>query len=197
MKTVANQKVVFYVPQCSGTGLYTVTVSDGTYSNSDLQFNYIGVASLPSLPTITSLSPKSSNPKLKTILNITGEHFGTNISAFRVFLSNSSGPAYQLKVISVNDTLIRCGLSGGLAGEFRVQVNFPDENGDAVAATVGADLFTYSFQIDSISPSNGSYYGGTLLTIKGKNFLTGSGETLVYIGDAINWFCSIKTLTET
>lgn len=32
--------------------------------------------------------------------------------------------------------------------------------------------FEYDFFIDSISPREGGIYGGQLLTIKGRNFLT-------------------------
>ena len=57
-----------------------------------------------------------------------------------MFLSNSSGKVYPLKVISINDTVIRVGLSGGLAGTFTVQITKPNSTGDSIAAA-GADQF--------------------------------------------------------
>ena len=80
---------------------------------------------------------------IKSTLCINGANFGTNISAVKVYLTNSSGRAYQLKVISVNNTVIKCGLSGGLPNNYTVQVNYPDSNGNAMPATPEADEFIY------------------------------------------------------
>lgn len=55
----------------------------------------------------------------------------------------------------------------------------------------------YDFAITSVSPKSGSYYGGTLLTITGTNFSPVSGDTLVYIGSTLNWFCNIESITTT
>jgi len=85
-------------------------------------------------------------------------------------LSNSSGKVYPLRVISIVDTKIKVGLSGGLTGMFKVQVTMPTTSGDSVASPVGADAFEYVNSITSISPLTGSYYGGTLITITGTNF---------------------------
>jgi hypothetical protein len=66
-----------------------------------------------------------------------------------------------------------------------------------VLAGLGVNKFSYEFRVDSVGPSSGSYYGGTLLTITGQNFMTGKGDTLVYIGPATNWICTIQTITTT
>ena len=150
-----------------------VTVSDGTYSDSNLTFTYNNVSL--NVPRIMGVHPHSSNPKARRVVDILGSNFGTNQSNVEVFLSNSEGQVYQLKVLEVNDGIIHCGVSGGKEGSYQVQVNFLDGTGDAVADDPLMSAFDYSFQIDSISPSVGSFYGGTLLTISGQNFLTGSG----------------------
>ena len=194
IKLVANKKIVFYVPSCPNTGPHIVTVSDGTHSDSNLTFTYNAPLNVPK---IMGVHPHSSNPKLKRTVEIIGSNFGTNISNVEVFLGNSGGQVYQLRVLYVDDGMIRCGLPGGKEGSYQVQVNFLDGTGDAVADDPLMSAFDYSFQIDSISPSVGSFYGGTLLTITGQNFLTGSGETLVYVGYQTNWFCTIQSITET
>ena len=81
-------------------------------------------------------------------MNITGSNFGTVLADVKVYLTNASGQIYELRVLSVTDGLIQVGLSGGLEGDYEVQVNFPDGPGDAVAAAPGVDIFSYSFQVD-------------------------------------------------
>lgn len=44
---------------------------------------------------------------------------------------------------------------------------------------------------------SGSYYGGTLINIKGINFSPALDETLVFVGDEINWMCNVEELNTT
>lgn len=64
-------------------------------------------------------------------------------------------------------------------------------------ATPGANSFSYAVTVSSVSPSTGSYNGGTLITITGTNFVTDIAETNVYIGVLLNWFCNIESITST
>ena len=163
IKVIANKKIQFYVPACDTTGLTNITVTDGTHSDSNLTFNY---TLSPNAPRIIGVYPHSSNPKLKTTVEIHGSNFGTNVSAVRAFLTNSQGQAYELRVLTVEDGKVQCGLPGGKEGQYSVQLTF-DGVGDAVIISPEMGHFSYSFQIDSVSPSEGSFYGGTLLTIVG------------------------------
>ena len=95
------------------------------------------------------------------------------------------------------NNLVAVGLSGGLAGTFTVQVTLPESNGDNIVTTAGVDQFKYECTITSVSPSSGSYNGGTLITITGNNFSPAYSDTLVYVGDTLNWFCNIETITST
>lgn len=142
IKNVWNKRIIFYVPKCDAGGTYTVHVSDGTHYNTNLSFTYTGVI-VPSIPTVNSFSPTSSNPKLKSILNIYGANFGSIAEDIMVFLSNSTHKIYQLRVLSVNSTLIRCGLPGGMPGNYTLEVNYPNGEGDAVMN--GSNIFTYTF----------------------------------------------------
>ncbi len=101
-----------------------------------------------------------------------------------------------MKIMNFTNTSIVVGLSGGNPGNYTVQVTV-DEHGDSQPANSGSDLFTYDFAITSVSPSSGSYFGGTLLTITGVNFSPAYSDTLVYIGSTLNWFCSIESITKT
>lgn len=182
------------MPACTLTGPQTVTLAFGSLNDSSQSFTYNNATT--TAPIITSIFPTSQNPAIKGILQISGSGFGTNKTAVQVFLSNSSGKVYQLNVLSVNETNVEVGLSGGLAGTFTVQVTLPDFTGDNVAEP-GVDQFQYLCSIISVSPSSGSYNGGTLLTITGTNFSPAASDTLVYIGDTLNWFCNIETITTT
>ena len=99
-----------------------------------------------------------------------------------MFLSNSSGKVYPLKIIELHDDRIKVGLPGGLPGPFKVEVTLPATTGDAIAIPANANDFDYLFSITSVTPQTGSYYGGTLLTITGVNFSPDDSDTLVNIG---------------
>ena len=113
-----------------------------------------------------------------------------------VFLSNSTGKIYQLNIYELTDTYIKVGLAGGLEGTFTVQVNH-QTYGDSIAGGANTNIFNYKFSVSSVSPTSGSYNGGTLLTITGENFSTDTLNTLVYVGDTLNWFCTIESITTT
>ena len=52
-------------------------------------------------------------------------------------------------------------------------------------------------KVTSVSPSIGSFYGGTLITIKGINFVNDALQTMVTIGDQLNQLCRIESITAT
>lgn len=56
---ISITKIGFYMPDCDTTGLKAVTVTVGTVTNSNLNFDYTAITSAP---TITSLNASSSNP---------------------------------------------------------------------------------------------------------------------------------------
>jgi hypothetical protein len=193
IKSTNNIMVTFYVPSCPTNDTQVINVKVGLLTDSSLSFSY---SAPTNAPTIISLSPTSSNPGSKGTLQINGNNFGSNSSEISLFLSNSSGKVYTLNILTVNNTYISAGLSGGLAGTFTVQVNLPT-TGDSIASTPGADTFNYIVSISSISPQRGSITGGTLLTITGQNFNTDSQQTLVFIGSTLNWMCNIESITST
>ena len=70
--------------------------------------------------TLISISPSSASPVLKQFMNITGTGFGTDKDVISVHLANGTGKVYQLRVLKVTDTLIACGIPGGLPGDYDV-----------------------------------------------------------------------------
>jgi hypothetical protein len=123
-------------------------------------------------------------------MEITGVGFGTNQNAIRVDLSNSTGKVYRMRILTLNDTYIKVGIPGGLAGKFKVQVNVIGL-GEIMPFNSTCNDFTYELVINSVTPSSGSYNGGTLINIKGINFSPALDETLVFVGNALNWFCTV------
>jgi len=127
---------------------------------------------------------------MKGVMNITGSGFGSDPSQLIVYLTNSSGNIYQMKVLSVTDTFIKAGIPGGLPGIFDVNV-IKTGFGNAVPNPTTANDFTYEVVIDSISPNIGSIGGGTLITITGRNFVPDILDTMVTIGNELNQLCKI------
>jgi hypothetical protein len=123
-------------------------------------------------------------------MEIRGIGFGINANSIRVDLANSSGKVYRMRVLTLNDTYIKVGIPGGLTGKYKVQVNLIGL-GEAIPNNTNANDFAYELIINSVSPSSGSYYGGTLINIKGVNFSPALDETLVFVGNEINWMCNV------
>lgn len=133
---------------------------------------------------------------MKGVMNITGVGFGTDVTQLTVYLTNSSGNIYQMKVLTATDTLLKVGIPGGLPGNFDVNV-IKTGFGNAFPNPTTANDFTYEVVIDSISPSTGSIGGGTLITITGRNFVADVLDTLVTIGNELNQICKIESITTT
>jgi hypothetical protein len=126
---------------------------------------------------------------------ITGSNFGNDNNTVKVWLTNSTGKIYPLRIITITDTSITAGIPGGNEGTYTVLVK--TTAGDSLAGTAGSDSFSYGSTITSISPTSGSYNGGTLVTITGTNFADGDAQTIVFFGNTINWICDIQTITPT
>ena len=161
-----NIEAVIIVPPCETEGIQPITLSVGGAATNAFNFDYTP----PTPPgVINSILPNSRNPVLKGTLEVFGSGFGTNASALRVDLANSSGKVYPMRILVLNDTYIKVGVSGGLAGVYKVQVNFLGI-GEASVSPTNANVFTYELIINSVTPSSGSIHGGTLISVKGINF---------------------------
>lgn len=149
INSTTSTQVDFYVPKCNTNGSQTITVKVGGITDTSQSFSYTDPVKAP---TIMSISPTSANPGIKGIIEINGQGFGNDSSLLQVFLSNSSGKVYQLRVINSTITYIKAGLPGGLAGTFTVEVNLPSV-GDSILAVNGSNTFKYQVTVQSVSPT--------------------------------------------
>lgn len=101
-----------------------------------------------------------------------------------------------MRVLKLNDTYIKVGIPGGLTGKYKVEVNIIGV-GEALPNTANVNSFNYELVINSVTPSSGSYNGGTLLHLQGINFSPALDETLVFVGDELNWMCNVESLNTT
>ena len=100
-----------------------------------------------------------------------------------------------MKILEMNDTFIKAGLSGGLPGEYEVEIIGNEMISHPSSA--GATIFKYEIVIESISASEGSPNGGTVLIIEGKNFSPEDQENLIFVGNKPNTFCELISYSET
>lgn len=111
----SNVATVIIAPPCA-TGPHDITYTYKTFTKT-ISFTYSDTAPTAS---IDSISPSTWSPVLKSVMTITGTGFGSNANALTIFLANDTGKIYQMRVLSVNDTTITCGIPGGLAGDYNV-----------------------------------------------------------------------------
>mgnify|MGYP000977413162 FL=1 len=98
--SISSTQAKIIAPPCQNTNLQDITLSFNG-KNATTQFTYIN----PNVvSTIFSVSPQSASPVLKAIMTITGTGFGTNATAVKIYLQNSTGKVYQMRVLSINNT---------------------------------------------------------------------------------------------
>ena len=179
-----------------------VCVTGAKVDNSDLKItvngknNAVGglfTYTTSGVPTYTSSSPSSANPTLHTTLELNG-NFGSNPNAanFQVFLdavdSNNAVKeygSYQCYVTSVDASLLKCLLAGGIASPTLYNVRVIVSGIGAAIPSPKYPTFQFKIVVSSISPSSGSFAGGTLLTITGQNFPADIAENQVTIGSGV------------
>lgn len=131
---------------------------------------------------------------MKQDITITGTNF-ESASNLQVFLYNTTGfISYELTVVTATANSIQCILGGGKTGDYFVRVLNKGASGKALSPTSPASSFKYKIFVESVTPNTGSMGGGYDITIKGRNFAT-IDSTNVFVGDALNSLCKIKTIT--
>jgi hypothetical protein len=181
---IANNYVIVTVPPKSSStsnivlSMRNLMVTATTYNYND---------SLT--PTISAVSPATSSPSQKSVVTINGTGFGNDSTQLTVLLANYSNNSiyYQLSIINVTSTCINAILSGGRAGIYQVQIMLAGI-GNSIEAQVNSSLFAYDISITSVSPTTGSIYGGTVITILGNNFSPIITQNQVFIGITVNNF---------
>ena len=115
-------------------------------------------------PTITDVTPRSGLPG--TEVTFTGTGFSRMPHLNEIFI----GPS-RCDSTSSNDTFVVCVVSPafGTAGRFVPTVTVFNK-GYADYVNAGGLVYEVLMRIDSVSPLNGSLYGGMTLTINGLGF---------------------------
>lgn len=120
-----------------------------------------------------TLNPQSVSPVLKSNVSITLEPdfpYTLDKSDFSVNATSVTNSSYvrYLNVIDVDEdtkTLITK-FGGAYSGDFQILIRHKNYG---VISTAGL-ILTVGSTVTSFSPTQGSIYGGTLLTINGENF---------------------------
>ncbi|XP_071946075.1 fibrocystin-L-like [Antedon mediterranea] len=125
-------------------------------SNEDFMFTYRSSKT----PNVVGLSPSSISGSSSTV-TFTGSGFGTDVGDISVTIGD-----INCDVDTVSDTQITCNIGYVPFGTKPVSVKL-DGSGLAnfTDGTIWADKV-----IDSVSPAQGSRYGGTVITITGSGF---------------------------
>ena len=89
-----------------------------------------------------------------------------------------------MRVLSINDTMIKVGLSGGIKGNYTVVVEISGR-GFAKYENVSQANFEYVNKVTQIFPLSGSYFGGRAINISGSSFSSDVFENEVHIGDQV------------
>jgi hypothetical protein len=76
---------------------------------------------------------------------------------------------YPMRVLSVNNTVIKVGLSGGISGNYTVSVEIKGR-GFAKSSSVATTKFEYVNKVSQVLPLTGSYFGGRVVSISGSSF---------------------------
>jgi hypothetical protein len=120
----------------------------------------------------TSITPSSSSPVLKKDVVIqldTAFPFTLNRDDFTVNATSVDDSSYirYLRVNEIDDSAktLTCKFGGAESGSFLISVRHADYG--LIKSELILDVNSY---VTGISPSTGSMYGGTLITIQGTNF---------------------------
>lgn len=166
VSTNANQIQCIAPAQGSNTSPATISITSNTinFPNS-LSIAYSSTIT----PHITSISPTSGTAS--QILTITGSNFVSGQTSVQV-----GGVTYPINNIS--STSITCTVVSSPAGHQPVVVKVT-----SIGQSNSDVTFLYSLQVSSVTPAQGSYGGGQVLTVTGDGF-SASGLTVTICNQA-------------
>ncbi|KAM3144741.1 hypothetical protein pb186bvf_003050 [Paramecium bursaria] len=190
VQSISNTQIVIVTPpksQSAADSSLTITFN-GLTATSNL-FSYDDSLQL----LIVSLSFNTQSPIFRGNLIITATNVGTDPKALTITLQNNQ-KTYNLPIISISGNDITVWLRGGMPGDYQVIINRVGY-GVSKPQSSASNLFSYGVFVKSVTPSSGSEAGGTVITITGTNIVL--SETLVFIGNTVNWYCNIDTAKST
>ncbi|XP_069815730.1 fibrocystin-L-like [Dendropsophus ebraccatus] len=131
----------------------TVIIRVPSASYPSLSFSY----SEDDTPTITSVLPTTGIPG--TAITLSGSGFGLDASKLTVTIGNAT-----CAVTAVSDSQLTCSVGEYWGGTFPITLQ--NEKGFAKSSA----SFTYQLSMTGVSPNEGSFGGGLMLTIAGSGF---------------------------
>ena len=132
-------------------GLYSLKVIiNGVLATSE--YNH----SISKTPTVTSITPNEGQHEVI----VSGTKFSSVSSNMTVMIGGS-----PCAVSMSNETAVRCTLGAGLAGEYPVTVRV-----SGLGLSLGNVSFRYVLNVSSVSPTQGSFAGQSVLTLNGVGF---------------------------
>ena len=155
VKTVSPAQITCVTSSCTES-CGEVEVTSNSISKTSTDYSYLS-ASTPQVATATASG---------STLTITGTQFGSSPS---VSLKNS-----KCEVDSSSDTNIVCTIPDIAGGQYPVVVNNP-----ALGNSNNDVILTIDLNLASVSPSTGSFGGGTLLTLAGVGFSSSDATVTV------------------
>ncbi|XP_072177767.1 fibrocystin-L-like [Diadema setosum] len=174
IQSVTISSIVCITPSGS-EGSPAVEVSVGSLSyDTDVTYTY----SAAQTPTVSSVLPSSG--QTGDTITVSGTGFNTKAS-----LNTVSIDGVECSATSTSTTSLECTVGAHSAGTYTVEVHVKGK-GNAESTS----MFEYDLSVSDVSPNEGSFGGGRLLTINGSGF--DSQTSQVYI---CNNPCSIEDST--
>lgn len=163
------------LPQPHGSGTINVTV---IVNGEEAQMPNGYLYSISLTAVINNIAPSSGPANGGTIVTISGENF-INTTDITVSIGGAN-----CNILSVTDTSINCLTTSNKPGDYDVIITSISSFGRAVHKLIleqvsttllsknstTLTLYTYVFQVSSITPIRGSLFGGTVLSIDGAGF---------------------------
>ncbi|XP_018426208.1 PREDICTED: fibrocystin-L [Nanorana parkeri] len=153
-------------PASSAAKIAKVNILIPSASYPSLSYSY----SEADTPTVTSVSP-STGPS-GTSITVFGTQFGSDATNVAVTIGNAT-----CAITAMSDTSLNCTVANHWGGTFPLSLH--NEKGFARSSAT----FTYELSMTSISPNEGSFGGGLMLTIAGSGFDETLSKVLVCNSD--------------
>ncbi|XP_069478234.1 fibrocystin-L [Ambystoma mexicanum] len=162
VRNITSGSVRCFTP-AHAAGAVTVQIVANSVLYPPLSFTYAAADT----PQVASISPDTGSAG--TIVTLTGSGLGNVSSDVSVTVGN-----VDCAVISVTDATLQCTVGDHVGGN--VSVTFRHvQKGYAVSAA----FFTYAFSIEAVSPAQGSFGGGQILTVAGTGFDRNISQVLI------------------
>ena len=195
----SNSMITCTVPSGTVGTTVGVTVTNLNYANSTLAnaYTYVDWTGNPT-PSVAAVSPNTGSQAGGTPVTVTGSGFGGD----SVAVLFGGYPADPASIIVAPDGLSLTCVTPATSYIGLVSVTVTDIVSGMGASSTLPDAFTFTVSpaptVTGISPDNGTYAGGTAVTITGTNLIPGSTVTFGGVaspGVTVNFNQTITAIT--